>query len=278
MNEVLAGLYQNWDGLAHPEWVAYRKARSLGLGRAFQASRYNEVDLSTVRNLILVSRGVRDSIFHPIDGVVFISVFLDFENNLEILKSKIHFASTDSIPMIAQLNLADMGDYISFLKKDEYSYMDGPIIGFQCQLILECRLDCIRLIFSNVAVFERIEILGNLTLDVKLSDNLEEDEVYYDVQVNVRPFEDQMSLKSLCVERGDSSDVYVKPFYLTCKNICNGDVMTRALHLRGIGINIVHELMIKVSAKVDENQKRQCSSRKAKKVCFVGLPKNPPER
>lgn len=292
MNAVLEGLYQNWDGLAHPQCVAYRRAKSLGLGRAFQASSFNKVDLSTLQNLMLVSRGVRDSVFHPVGGGTFFNVFIDFETNLEILKSKIDFASINSIPMIAILNCINIDACVHFVNKND-SYIDKPIINYHYHHGFECKIDYTRLDFSNeskfmslifdpslIAGFKSIEILGNITLDVNLSNESDsEDEIYYDLQVNIKPFEKQSSPKSLCIERGRGSSTYARPFNLACKNNCSGDIIwERVLYIRGMCINIDHELSMPVSVKIDGNQMKELSNQMPKKVHFSGLPEIPPER
>ncbi len=193
MHVALGILSNNRSNMFSQDAVAYRIARDSGLGRAFSASDYNVIDFSTLKSLLLVSRGVSMFTYYEFvtNGAIGI---LDFREDLELLKSKLRFIVLKSISVAVQLHMHNLVNYLEALDEDEYLDIMQAIVCYDIDLlrvgvesynkikcwdrssIREIKINYAGFVFSNNFEFDNSQLrqsFGKETKTVSFSDCLE---------------------------------------------------------------------------------------------------------
>lgn len=271
MHTALGILCNNRSNMFSEEALAYRKARDAkdgGLGRAFEGSNFNHIDLGTINSLMLVSRGISS-----VAKMEFIANgeigFLDFREDFETLKLKVDFAIANSIPIGVRLNVCNLANYIEAFDKEEYLSIIALIVRYDIDLmrvkerdyskircwnrssIRELRINYTGLINSDRLRFknfdfnfkiteclDKVEISGNLVTKAIPQDSEFEGSNYYDLQVRLRSFKSNSKVTSLNIHKVNDKQLDNSSlFHLEVKHNKGKLLSSRELYLSRVSVN-----------------------------------------
>lgn len=271
MHTALGVLCNNRNNMFSPEAASYYSVRDPAFARAFSASNSGGIDLSTIKNLMLVSREVSILTYDEFITKEAIGVF-DFREDLEVLKSKLRFILLKSIPVVAQLNIHNLVNYIEAFERDEYCDIIKAIVRYDIDLLGvgvkdynkikcwdrssireisinftgflfadNCKSEDINFNFKVAECLDKIEIFGDFIFATRLSkDRAPGDQNFYDVEIFLRSFKSTSELRSICINKVKSTSLsHPSLFCLAFKNNENSQVLCECeLYISRVCIDI----------------------------------------